>query len=247
MKLNEIRDRPGSRKNSKRLGKGQGSGTGKTAGRGMKGQRSRSGVSIKGFEGGQMPLYRRTPKRGFSNSIFRVEWQEVNIGRIEKFIELGLIDSSDGINPDNMEKAGLIRSKFKLVKLLAKGDVKTEKLNILVDGCSVSAKTAIEGMGGVVSLRDRNQLRAEAKENQNALKDDADKTKKDALTKKPVAKKAEADDSGKTKKATVVKKVTEKKATVVKKVTEKKATTVKKATEKKSSQEDSSVDSSGES
>ena len=163
MKLNTIKDNDGARQNRKRLGRGPGSGTGKTAGRGMKGQKSRSGVSIAGFEGGQMPLYRRLPKRGFNNP-FREVWQEVNLSRIEKAIEEGKIAKGIDIDSIVLEQAGLIRKPLVPIKLLAKGEFTLKNVQLVVDGASAKAKKIVEDLGGSVTFRDRSLLRPASKE-----------------------------------------------------------------------------------
>ena len=128
MKLHELRDNPGATKKAKRVGRGPGSGTGKTAGRGIKGQKSRSGVAINGYEGGQMPLYQRLPKRGF-NKPNRKKFAVVNLGLIEKFVEAGKLDAKKDITEDTLLEAGIIRRKLDGVRVLAKGEV-TSKLKL---------------------------------------------------------------------------------------------------------------------
>ena len=146
MKLNELRDNPGATKKSKRVGRGPGSGKGKTAGRGIKGQKSRSGVAINAYEGGQMPLYQRLPKRGF-NKPNRKKFAVVNLGLIEKFIETGKLDAKSEITEDALVASGLVRRKLDGVRVLAKGDV-TSKLNLSVTGASKAAVEAVEKAGG---------------------------------------------------------------------------------------------------
>jgi len=146
MKLNELRDNPGATKKAKRVGRGPGSGMGKTAGRGIKGQKSRSGVAIKAYEGGQMPLYQRLPKRGF-NKPNRKEFAVVNLGLIEKFVEAGKLDAKSEITEDVLVASGLVRRKLDGVRVLAKGDV-TSKLTISVTGASKAAVAAVEKAGG---------------------------------------------------------------------------------------------------
>jgi len=146
MKLNELRDNPGATKKSKRVGRGPGSGKGKTAGRGIKGQKSRSGVAINAYEGGQMPLYQRLPKRGF-NKPNRKKFAVVNLGLIEKFIEAGKLDAKSEITEDALVASGLVRRKLDGVRVLAKGDV-TSKLNLSVTGASKAAVEAVEKAGG---------------------------------------------------------------------------------------------------
>ena len=148
MKLNEIRDNQGARKSKMRVGRGIGSGKGKTAGRGQKGQKSREGVSIAGFEGGQMPLHMRLPKRGFNN-IFAKDFAEVNLGRIQKAIDDKKLDASGKIGLEALKKAGLIAKSRDGVRLLAKGEIKA-KLDIEVAGASASAVEAVKKAGGSV-------------------------------------------------------------------------------------------------
>ncbi|MFQ5784078.1 MAG: 50S ribosomal protein L15 [Alphaproteobacteria bacterium] len=151
MRLNELNDNPGSHRRGKRLGRGIGSGTGKTAGRGHKGQKSRSGVALKGFEGGQMPLYRRLPKRGFHN-IFAKRFEIVNLGRLQKAIDDGRIKVDAPVNRGVLIAAGLLRKRgYDGVRLLAKGEIKAA-VTIEVDGASKAAVAAIEGAGGRVVL-----------------------------------------------------------------------------------------------
>ena len=148
MKLNDIRDNEGARHRKMRVGRGIGSGKGKTAGRGQKGQKSRSGVAIKGFEGGQMPLHMRIPKRGFNN-IFRKEYAEVNLGMIQKFIDAGKIDIAKTLDAAALNAAGLARGGKDGIRLLAKGEL-TSKVNIVVAGASKAAVEAVEKAGGSV-------------------------------------------------------------------------------------------------
>ena len=151
MKLNEIRDNEGATRPRKRVGRGIGSGTGKTAGSGQKGQLSRSGVSLLGFEGGQMPLYRRLPKRGFNNARFAKDFSIVNVGRIQAAIDAGKLDGKSAITEETLLAANLVRSSADGVRLLGKGDV-TAKLAIEVSGASAGAIAAIEKAGGSVTL-----------------------------------------------------------------------------------------------
>jgi len=150
MKLNEIRDNNGATKDRKRVGRGIGSGTGKTGGRGVKGQKSRSGVSLVGFEGGQMPLYRRLPKRGFNN-IFAKKFAVVNIGRLQKAIDDGKIDAKKPIDAESLVASGVVRRAFDGVRLLAKGEIKA-KVDIEVAGASAAAVAAVEKAGGKVTV-----------------------------------------------------------------------------------------------
>ena len=150
MKLNELRDRPGSRLKSKRLGRGIGSGKGKTSGKGVKGQKAREGVALNGFEGGQLPIYRRLPKRGFKN-IFRKEYAPLNVGTLDKAIENGRLDGSQPITEEMLAAAGLVRgSKIAGVRLLAKGEI-TRAVQITVYGASAAAVAAVEAAGGKVT------------------------------------------------------------------------------------------------
>jgi large subunit ribosomal protein L15 len=151
MRLNEIRDRDGATRAKKRLGRGIGSGLGKTAGRGTKGQKARAGVAIKGFEGGQMPLHRRLPKRGFNN-IFANKFNELNLGRIQEAVDSGRLDAKKPITIDVLQAAGLIRRPKDGVRLLGHGELKT-KLAFEVTGASGSAIKAVEATGGTVTLK----------------------------------------------------------------------------------------------
>ena len=153
IKLNELRDNPGARKGRVRVGRGIGSGVGKTGGRGQKGQKSRSGVSIKGFEGGQMPLHMRLPKRGFNN-IFAKDYAEVNIGAIQKAIDAGKIDIKGTLDHDALKAAGLGRGGKDGVRLLGKGELKA-KLAFKVAGVSKGAREAVEKAGGSIELIER--------------------------------------------------------------------------------------------
>ena len=148
MRLNELHDNPGATKTKKRIARGPGSGKGKTAGRGMKGQKSRSGVAIKGYEGGQMPLYQRLPKRGFSKPN-RKEFSVVNVGLIQKFIDDGKLTGD--ITEDSLIVSGLVRRKLDGVRILAKGNF-TAKAKISVTGASATAKAAVEAAGGSLTF-----------------------------------------------------------------------------------------------
>ena len=150
MKLNQLSDNPGATKDRIRVGRGIGSGKGKTGGRGHKGQKSRSGVAIKGFEGGQMPIYRRLPKRGFTN-LFRKEFEPVNVGGIQKAIDDKKIDAKKPITADVLKAAGLVGRIQDGVRVLAKGKI-TAKIDIQVDGASKAAVAAIEAAGGKVTV-----------------------------------------------------------------------------------------------
>ena len=151
MKLNELADNPGAAKKQKRVARGPGSGKGKTAGRGSKGQGSRSGVALGGYDGGQMPLYRRLPKRGF-NKPNQKEYAVVNLGLIEKFIGLGKLDAKSEITEDALVAAGLTSHKRDGIRILAKGEIKT-KVTLNVPGASAPAIAAIEAAGGKITVK----------------------------------------------------------------------------------------------
>jgi large subunit ribosomal protein L15 len=152
MLLNELKDNPGARKKAMRIGRGPGSGKGKTSGRGHKGQKARSGVSIKGFEGGQMPLYRRLPKRGFKNP-FSKSWSVVNVFQLEKALSENKLEQQKTITPEEMQKAGLVGRKIKTgVCLLAKGKLTKPLPEIHVHRASAAAIAAIEEQGGKVVI-----------------------------------------------------------------------------------------------
>jgi large subunit ribosomal protein L15 len=153
MKLNELKDNQGARKSRMRVGRGIGSGKGKTAGRGQKGQTSRSGVSIFGFEGGQMPLHMRLPKRGFNN-IFAKDFAEVNLGAIQKLVDAGKLDTSGTIDHDALKAAGVARGGKDGVRLLGKGEF-SAKLAFRVAGASKGAREAVEKAGGSVEIVER--------------------------------------------------------------------------------------------
>lgn len=149
MKLNELRDNPGSRLKSKRLGRGIGSGKGKTSGKGVKGQKAREGVALNGFEGGQLPIYRRLPKRGFHN-LFRKVYAPVNLGVLDAAIESGRVDGSQPITEAVLIAAGLAHARLDGVRLLADGEIK-RPITITVSGASAAAKAAVEQAGGMVT------------------------------------------------------------------------------------------------
>jgi len=162
MKLHELADRPGARKTGKRIGRGIGSGKGKTGGRGGKGQTARSGVRIKGFEGGQMPLHRRLPKRGFKNVKFARKLNEINLGRLQQAIDAGRLDAAGKIDAGKLDagatvdaaamiKAGLLRRAHDGVRLLGNGELKA-KVVFSVYGASKSAVAAVEKAGGSVTI-----------------------------------------------------------------------------------------------
>jgi len=152
MKLNELRDNEGARPKFKRVGRGIGSGKGKTAGRGVKGQKARSGVSLNGFEGGQLPIYRRLPKRGFKN-IFRIQYTALNIGTLDQAIEDGKISADTEITELALREAGIVRQskKFAGVRLLGRGEIK-RAVKITVAGASATAIAAVEAAGGTVTV-----------------------------------------------------------------------------------------------
>jgi large subunit ribosomal protein L15 len=150
MKLHELADNDGAAKKKKRVARGPGSGKGKTAGRGIKGQKSRSGVALGGYEGGQMPLYRRLPKRGFTKPN-RLEFSVVNLGLIEKFIAAGKLNAKEEITEDALVAAGVTSNKRDGIRVLAKGELKS-KVKLVVTGVSASAVEAVEKAGGSVTL-----------------------------------------------------------------------------------------------
>jgi large subunit ribosomal protein L15 len=149
MKLNEIRDNEGARKSRKRVARGIGSGSGKTGGRGVKGQKSRSGVAVNGFEGGQMPIYRRLPKRGFNNH-FAKEYAVVNLDTLQKAVDAGKLNAED-INVEALLNAGVVSKKLDGIRLLARGAI-TSKVNVTVNSASKSAVAAVEKVGGKVNF-----------------------------------------------------------------------------------------------
>ena len=150
MKLNEIRENDGATRNSKRVGRGIGSGRGKTSGAGHKGQKARSGVAIKGFEGGQMPIHRRLPKRGFTN-IFRKDYVEVNLGRVQAAIDAGKLDSKKPVDAATLVAAGVISKARDGVRILGKGELKA-KVELHAAGASQTAIAAVEKAGGKIVL-----------------------------------------------------------------------------------------------
>jgi large subunit ribosomal protein L15 len=160
MRLNQLSDNPGSRKARMRVGRGIGSGKGKTAGRGGKGQTARTGVAINGFEGGQMPLHMRMPKRGFNN-VHRLDFVEVNVGRLQEAIEAGRLSAGDPVDGAAMVTAGVIRRERDGVRLLAKGELKA-KLVIKVAGASKAAVAAVEKAGGSVEVKISKKAAAKA-------------------------------------------------------------------------------------
>jgi large subunit ribosomal protein L15 len=150
MKLSELSDRPGAKKTRRRIGRGIGSGRGKTGGRGVKGQKARSGVAVKGFEGGQMPLHRRLPKRGFNN-IFRKSYNEVSLGRIQEALDAGKLGAAATVDVAALVKAGVLRRAKDGVRVLGDGELKA-KIAIETAGASKSAREAIEKAGGSVKI-----------------------------------------------------------------------------------------------
>jgi len=183
IKINELRDNPGARKGRMRVGRGIGSGKGKTAGRGQKGQKSRSGVSIKGFEGGQMPLHMRLPKRGFNN-IFAKDYAEVNLGAIQKMIDAKKLDTKGTLDHDALKAAGLARGGKDGVRLLGKGELKT-KVSFKVAGASKGAIEAVEKAGGKVEILEKKDPAALAAAKKGKARETrlADKAAKNAANK----------------------------------------------------------------
>ena len=151
MKLNDIRDNEGSAKSRKRVGRGIGSGKGKTAGRGVKGQKARSGVAINGFEGGQMPIYRRLPKRGFTNAKFSRDFNEVSLGRVQTAIDAGRLDATKTVTVEVLVEAGVLRRAREGVRLLSDGEL-TAKVAFEVAGASKAAIAKVEKAGGSVAV-----------------------------------------------------------------------------------------------
>jgi large subunit ribosomal protein L15 len=168
MRLNQLSDNPGARKARMRVGRGIGSGKGKTAGRGGKGQTARTGVAIKGFEGGQMPLHMRMPKRGFNN-VHRLDYVEVNVGRLQEAIDAGRLAAGATVDGDAMVTAGVIRRQRDGVRLLAKGEIKA-KLVIKVAGASKAAIAAVEKAGGSVEVKASKKPASEAASTEAAEK-----------------------------------------------------------------------------
>ncbi len=183
MRLNELSDNKGARKARTRLGRGIGTGKGKTSGRGHKGQKSRSGVSLKGFEGGQMPIYRRLPKRGFTN-VFAKRYAEVNLGRLQQAIDAGKLDAKKTIDGEALVASRVVRRLFDGVRLLAKGELKAN-ITIDVAGASKAAVAAVETAGGKVIL-------PTPKPKPEGKKDKKDKSKKKKAA--PEATDADADE-----------------------------------------------------
>lgn len=192
MRLNELRDNPGATKARKRVGRGAGSGTGTRAGRGDKGQKSRSGVAIKGFEGGQMPIHRRLPKRGFNN-IFANDFNEVNIGRIQSAIDKGTLDAKKPVTVEALLASGVIRRIKDGVRLLGKGEIKA-KVAFEITGASAGAVKAVEKAGGSVSIVALPKREAKPKEDTSKKSSGSEKktTAKAAAPKKETKPKAPA-------------------------------------------------------
>lgn len=165
MKLNEIRDNDGARKKRTRVGRGLACTKGKTCGSGQKGQKARTGVAVNGFEGGQMPIYRRLPMRGFKN-IFRLNYAEVNLGKLQAAIDAGKIDAGKDIDASALRSAGLIGKLDDGVRLLGNGEIKA-KVKVLVAGATASAKAAVEKQGGEVVILDMKKVKAEAKKSES--------------------------------------------------------------------------------
>lgn len=189
MRLNELRDNPGATRARKRVGRGIGSGKGKTAGRGHKGQKSRSGVAIKGFEGGQMPIHRRLPKRGFHN-LFAKDFNEVNVGRLQAAVDKKTLDPKKTVTVDALAAAGIIRRVKDGVRLLGQGELKA-KLNIEVTGASAGAVKSVEKAGGSVTIVELPKRASKSKPaaDEEKPKAAADKSAK-SDSKKPAAAKA---------------------------------------------------------
>lgn len=193
MRLSELRDNPGATQPRKRVGRGTGSGKGKTAGRGNKGQKSRSGVALKGFEGGQMPIHRRLPKRGFNN-LFSRDFNEVNVGRLQAAVDKKLLDAKKTVTVDALAEAGIIKKVKDGVRLLGQGELKT-RLTIEVTGASASAVKAVEKAGGSVSIVELPKRAPKPKEDKAPTRAKArpePKAKGEAKEAKPAAKKTAA-------------------------------------------------------
>lgn len=169
MKLNEIRDNEGARPEHKRRGRGNGSGLGKTGGRGHKGQKARSGVALGAFEGGQMPLHRRLPKRGFKN-VFRKDFVEVNLDKLQRAVDQGALDAAQPIDAEAIRKAGIVKRTRDGVRVLGRGDL-SAKLDLRVAGVSASARKAVEAQGGSVTIENAEKMaEAQARKTKRAKK-----------------------------------------------------------------------------
>lgn len=188
MRLSDLKDNAGATQPAKRVGRGIGSGKGKTAGRGNKGQKSRSGVALKGFEGGQMPIHRRLPKRGFNN-LFTKDYNEVNVERLQAAVDKKLLDAKKPVTVAALAEAGIIKKVKDGVRLLGQGELKT-KLTIEVTGASASAVKAVEKAGGSVSIVDL--PRRAPKPKQEAKVKSESKAKAKSAEEKPAAKKSAA-------------------------------------------------------
>ena len=184
MKLNELADIEGALHARKRVGRGQGSGLGKTAGRGMKGQKSRSGVAIKGFEGGQMPIHRRLPKRGFKN-IFAKKFNEVNLGRVQTAIDAKKLDGKKPVTVEALVEAGVVRRVLDGVRLLGQGEI-SAKVTFEVSGASKSAIAAVEKAGGSVNIIEFKQPSSKSAKSEGG----AERTKAESEKKPPAKAKA---------------------------------------------------------
>ena len=172
MKLNEIRDNPGAHYRAKRVGRGIGSGKGKTSGRGGKGQTARSGVALNGFEGGQTPLHRRLPKRGFNNKIFQKDYKVVNLGRLQQALDAGKLAAEGAVDAGKLVAAGVLRRPGDGIRLLAKGKL-SAALTIEVAGASKAAVDAVEAAGGKVVVSGRAAVQAPPKERKRAVRREA--------------------------------------------------------------------------
>ena len=172
MKLNEIRDNPGAHYRSKRVGRGIGSGKGKTSGRGGKGQTARSGVALNGFEGGQTPLHRRLPKRGFNNKIFQKDYKVINLGRLQQALDAGKLAADGAVDASKLVAAGVLRRPGDGIRLLAKGKL-SAALTIEVAGASKAAVAAVEAAGGTVVISGRAAADASPKERNRATRREA--------------------------------------------------------------------------
>lgn len=189
MKLNQLRNNPGATKKPIRVGRGIGSGKGKTSGRGVKGQKARTGVSIKGFEGGQMPLFRRLPKRGFNNPS-AADYAVINLGQLQTAIDAGKLDAKAAINEAALKKAGLVGKIGAGIRLLAQGELKA-KVNLTLSGASETAQEAVKKAGGTLTLTVAAKEKGPRKpQKKNTAKPTKGATKTARKTKKKTAKKA---------------------------------------------------------
>ena len=181
MRLNELRDNPNARKSRTRVGRGIGSGKGKTAGRGHKGQKSRSGVAIKGFEGGQMPIHMRLPKRGFNN-ISRKNFSELTLGNLQAAITKGLIDISKKITEVELKASGIVKKSNDGIKILNKGEIK-DKIDISVTKATQSSIKLIEGLGGKIEILEKTKERKEQPKEKEISKEAVETSTKDSADK----------------------------------------------------------------